>query len=103
MTGTAANPCETGRLAVVGHGLVPSSDPWSQPTRLTIKLAEIAILTALYTFPGGRFVPQWTRVPLIVFVLWAAIGLAVPSVDPVVARGVWQLLFVLFFLSGLLA
>src|SRR5438309_6023758 len=61
-------------LAIAGPwSLVPLSDPWSQPTRLTIKLAEIAILTALYTFPSGRFVPQWTRVPLIFFVLWAAI------------------------------
>ena len=45
-------------LAIAGPwSLVPLSDPWSQPTRLTIKLAEIAILTALYTFPSGRFVP----------------------------------------------
>jgi class 3 adenylate cyclase len=91
-------------LAIAGPwSSVPLADPWSQPTRVAIKLAEIAILMALYTFPSGRFVPRWTRSLLVVFAGWAAIGLAIPAVDPVVARGVWQLAFVAFFLSGLVA
>jgi class 3 adenylate cyclase len=89
-------------LAIAGPwSSVPLADPWSKPTRVAIKLAETAILMALYTFPSGRLVPRWTRWLLIVFAGWAAIGLANPAVDPVVARGVWQLAFVAFFLSGL--
>ena len=91
-------------MAIAGPwSSVPLADPWSQPTRVAIGLAETAILTALYTFPNGRFVPRWTRWVLILFAGWAAIALAIPAVDPVVARGVWQLAFVAFFLSGLIA
>jgi class 3 adenylate cyclase len=91
-------------LAIAGPwSSVPLADSWSQPTRVAIKLAETAILLALYTFPSGRFVPRWSRWPLIIFAGWAAIGLANPAVDPVVARGIWQLAFVGFFLSGLAA
>lgn len=77
------------------------SDPWSLPTRIAIKLALIAILTVLYTFPNGRFVPGWSRWVVAVFALWAAAGTVVTAIDPVVARGVWQLALVVFLFSGL--
>ena len=91
-------------LAIAGPwSSVPLNDPWSTPTRIAIKLAETAILMALYTFPSGRFVPRWSRALLIAFATWAAVGLLIPTVDPVVARGFWQLGLVAFFLSGLTA
>ncbi|MEA2667468.1 MAG: hypothetical protein QOJ33_402 [Chloroflexota bacterium] len=80
---------------------VPLSDPWSLPTRVAIKLALIAILMVLYTFPNGRFVPSWSRLVLVVFAGWTVASTAFTSVDPVVARGVWQLALVAFIFSGL--
>jgi class 3 adenylate cyclase len=82
---------------------VPLSDPWSLPTRVAIKLALIAILMVLYTFPNGRFVPSWSRFVLVVFAGWTVASTVFISVDPVVARGVWQLALVAFIVSGLAA
>ena len=82
---------------------VPLSDPWSLATRVAISLALIAILTLLYTFPNGRFVPSWSRWVLAVFALWAAAGTVFTGIDPVVARGGWQLALLLFLFSGLAA
>lgn len=82
---------------------VPLSDPWSLPTRVAIKLALIAIVSVLYTFPNGRFVPRWTRWLLIVFAGWAMVGIVFTAVDPVVARGIWQLVLLAFLFSGLAA
>jgi len=82
---------------------VPLSDPWSVPTRVAIKLALIAILMVLYTFPNGRFVPSWTRSVLVVFAGWTVASTAFTSVDPVVARGIWQLALIAFIFSGLVA
>jgi hypothetical protein len=77
-------------LAIAGPwSSVPLSDPWSLPTRLAIKLALIAILMVLYTFPNGRFVPSWSRWVLVLFACWTAASLVLTAVDPVVARGVW--------------
>jgi hypothetical protein len=40
-------------LAIAGPwSSVPLSDPWSLPTRVAIKVALIAILMVLYTFPN---------------------------------------------------
>jgi class 3 adenylate cyclase len=80
---------------------VPLPDPWSLPTRVAIKLALIAILMVLYTFPNGRFVPGWTRFVLVVFAGWTVASTVFTSVDPVVARGIWQLALVVFVFSGL--
>jgi hypothetical protein len=55
----------------------------------------------LYTFPNGRFVPSWSRWVLVLFACWTAASLVLTAVDPVVARGVWQLVLVAFILSGL--
>jgi class 3 adenylate cyclase len=82
---------------------VPLSDPWSLPTRVAIKLALIAIVTLLYTFPTGRFVPVWSRWLLVVFAGWAVVSTVDTAVDPVVARGIWQLALVAFVFSGLAA
>jgi class 3 adenylate cyclase len=91
-------------LAIAGPwSSVPLSDPWSLPTRLAIKLALIAILMVLYTFPNGRFVPYWSRWVLVLFACWTAASTVFTAVDPVVARGVWQLALVAFILSGLAA
>jgi class 3 adenylate cyclase len=82
---------------------LPLSDPWSLPTRVAIKLALIAILMVLYTFPNGRFVPSWTRLALVVFAGWTVASTAFTSVDPVVVRGIWQLVLIAFIFSGLAA
>jgi len=80
---------------------VSLADSWSLPTRAAIKLALIAIVAVLYTFPNGRFVPSWTRWLLVVFAAWTVAGVVLTAVDPVVARGVWQLVLLAFFFSGL--
>jgi class 3 adenylate cyclase len=80
---------------------VPLSDPWSLPTRVAIKLALIAIVMVLYTFPTGRFVPARSRWLLAVFAGWTAVSTVVTAVDPVIARGIWQLILVAFLFSGL--
>lgn len=82
---------------------VPLSDPWSLPTRIAIKLALIAIVMVLYTFPTGRFVPHWTRWLLLIFAGWTALSIVFTAVDPVIARGIWQLTLVAFLFSGLAA
>jgi class 3 adenylate cyclase len=89
-------------LAIAGPwSSVPLSDPWSLPTRVAIKLALIAIVTLLYTFPTGRFVPHWSRWLLVIFAGWAVVSTVDTAVDPVVARGIWQLALVAFFFTGL--
>jgi len=91
-------------LAIAGPwSSVPLSDPWSLPTRVAIKLALIAIVMVLYTFPTGNFAPRWTRWLLVVFATWTAVSTVITAVDPVIARGVWQLLLVAFLFSGLAA
>ena len=91
-------------LAIAGPwSSVPLSDPWSLPTRVAIKLALIAIVMVLYTFPTGNFAPRWTRWLLVVFATWTAVSTVITAADPVIARGLWQLLLVAFLFSGLAA
>jgi class 3 adenylate cyclase len=91
-------------LAIAGPwSSVPLSDPWSVPTRVAIKLALIAIVIVLYTFPSGRLTPRWSRWLLVVFAAWTAVSTVITTVDPVIARGLWQLLLVAVFFSGLAA
>ena len=80
---------------------VAVGDPWSGATRLAQKLALVAILTLLCIFPTRRFTPSWTLWLALSFAAWMAVGMLVPRVDPVLARGVWQVLLLLFFLGAL--
>ena len=80
---------------------VPLGDGWSAATRLAQKIALVAILVLLCVFPSRRFIPRWTLWLTVAFGAWMAIGMLVPRVDPVVARGVWQLVLVMAFIAAL--
>lgn len=77
------------------------SDPWSVPARVFHALSNTLLVTAAYLIPNGRFVPAWTRWLSFAFATWMAIGIVLPTVDPITARGPWELLFLLFLVSTL--
>lgn len=85
------------------YSLVDPADPWSVPARVLHVLAITLLIILAYLIPNGRFAFGWTRWLAFVFGAWMAIGVFVPAVDPLSARGIWQLLFLAFLLSTVVA
>ena len=85
------------------YSLVDPTDQWSVPARVLHVLAITLLIILAYMIPNGRFAFAWTRWLGGAFGAWMAIGLVVPAVDPLSARGIWQLLFLAFLLSTVVA
>ena len=83
--------------------LVDPTDPWSVPARVLHVLAITLLIILAYLIPNGRFAFAWTLWLAVAFGIWMAVGLVVPAVDPLSARGIWQLLFLAFLLSTVVA
>ena len=79
------------------------ADAWSLPARALHGLSNTLLITVGYLIPNGRFVPRWSIWLAAAFAVWTAVGIAVPTIDPMTARGGWQLLFLLFLLSTLVS
>ena len=79
------------------------ADAWSLPARALHGLSNTLLITVGYLIPNGRFVPRWSIWLAAAFAVWTAVGIAMPTIDPMTARGGWQLLFLLFLLTTLVS
>jgi len=75
-------------LALVGFGLTDAladlraaDHEWSVPVLVVGNTANALALAVLLTFPTGRFIPRWTKALLIIWSLYLALMVAIPSLD----------------------
>jgi hypothetical protein len=50
--------------------LRPSATTWRLPVALVSAIGQVSAALCFYLFPDGRFVPRWTRVLAIVWIVW---------------------------------
>ena len=84
------------------HQVAPG---WRPLATLVHALALVASLLVLYLFPDGRFVPHWTRVLAIVWLIWTLAWLIVPDLpfnpsDPYRLPVRWLLVYALWYCGG---
>ncbi len=78
---------------------------WRPLATLVHALALVASLLVLYLFPDGRFVPRWTRVLAVVWLIWTLAWLIVPDLpfnpsDPYRLPVRWLLVYALWYCGG---
>ena len=61
------------------NALLAANSPWSVAALLIQVYAMTSVALFLYIFPDGRFVPGWTRLLLLLWVLWAAAWVLLPG------------------------
>jgi len=92
-------------LTALGPAAAFAPTPWLATVLST--LSQLALFALLASYPGGRFQPQWTAIPVIVAIAWAG-AMAVPPIPEAVARNEqpWASLYGLGFalaLAGIVA